>query len=184
MDRHSRMLDTSRLHLRLMVEDDLADLHRIFTDANVMKAFGLESFSLEQMKEWLNRNLAHQRQYGYGLFSVVLKATGELIGDCGLEHGQFHGLPCVEIGYDFLSTHWNRGYATEAARRVRDYATEELLLGRDQLCSYIRQSNLASQRVSEKIGMHRISEFQRYGAAYYLYGYDDRLRSGLSKTPG
>ncbi len=161
-----------------MVPDDLAELHRIFTDPNVMRAFSLESFGLERMRGWLDRNLAHQARYGYGLFSVILKATGELIGDCGLEHGEFRGMPCVELGYDLLSAYWNQGYATEAALRVRDWATTDLRMGRDLLCSYIRQSNAASRRVSEKIGMHRVAEFERYQTAYYLYGYSDRLGHG------
>jgi RimJ/RimL family protein N-acetyltransferase len=154
---------------------DFDAIYAIFTDANVLRAFSLESFSKEQMNAWIDRNLGHQRTYGYGLFSVVLKATGELIGDCGLEHSDFRGTPCVELGYDFLSRHWNRGFATEAAQRIRDYSTEELGIKREAICSFIRQTNAASQRVSDKIGMHRILEFEKYGVPYFLYGFGDAL---------
>jgi RimJ/RimL family protein N-acetyltransferase len=156
-----------------MDEGDFDDFYAVFTDPNVLRAFSLNSFTREQMKAWIGRNLDHQRRYGYGLFSVILKSTGKLIGNCGLEHSDFHDKPCVELGYDFLSNHWNHGYATEAALRIRDYAVEELGLKREAICSFIRQTNVASQRVSEKIGMHRILEFEKYGAPYFLYGFGD-----------
>lgn len=83
------MKETDRLILRLMSENDLDDLLRIFADENVLKAFGLRSFSREQMKEWLDRNLGHQRKYRYGLFSAILKSNRELISNCNLEHTEF-----------------------------------------------------------------------------------------------
>jgi RimJ/RimL family protein N-acetyltransferase len=91
-----------------MKENDIDDMLRIFTDKKVLKSFDLQSFSREQMQMWVDRNLDHQRRYGYGLFSVILKSNKELIGDCGLEHTDFEGKPCVEIGYDFLSKYWNQ----------------------------------------------------------------------------
>ncbi len=66
------MIETNRLFLRLMNENDIDDMLRIFTDKNVMKSFNLQSFSREQMKKWVDRNLNHQNKYGYGLFSVIL----------------------------------------------------------------------------------------------------------------
>ncbi len=165
------MIETDRLFLRLMKQDDIEAITRIFTDKNVLRAFDLKSLSGEQIKSWLERNLEHQEKYGYGLFSVVLKSNNEVIGDCGLEHTDFRGTPCVEIGYDFLSKYWNKGYATEAALAVKDYAInlQEIDLG--SLCSFIRKNNLASMRVSKKIGMHKILEYSKNGINYYLYGY-------------
>ena len=78
-------LETKRLILRPMLEADIDALHLIFTDPNVMAAFDGELLNREQMERWLQRNLHHQDEFGYGLFSVLLKGTGELIGDCGLE---------------------------------------------------------------------------------------------------
>ncbi len=165
------MIETSRLALRLMTEGDFDALLRIFTDENVLKAFDLQSFSRGQMKEWLDRNLGHQKKYGYGLFSVILKSSMELIGDCGLEHTDFEGKPCVEIGYDFLSKYWNQGYATEAAGAIRDYAIGSLNMDRKLLCCFIRRGNKASQRVAEKIGMQRVKEYAAYGIDRYLYAF-------------
>ncbi len=165
------MIETDRLTLRLMKENDIYDMLKIFTDANVTKSFNMPPFNSTQMKAWINRNLDHQNKYGYGLFSVILKFNQELIGDCGLEHSTFEDKPCVEIGYDFLSKYWNKGYATEATKAVREYAIEKLNIDSMSICSFIRKNNIASQRVSEKVGMYRIKEYAVNDIDYYLYAF-------------
>ena len=168
---NNSQLETKRLVLRPMEVTDVEALHLIFTDAKVMAAFNHPPFTREQMERWLNRNLTHQAEFGYGLFSVILKETGELIGDCGLEQIEDQG--AAELGYDFRSDFWNQGFATEAATAVRDYAFDVLKL--PQLISLIRVGNLASQRVAEKVGMQLIEEFTRYDVHYWKYGITDIL---------
>jgi len=162
------VLETKRLILRPMQAADIGDLLLIFTDPKVMAAFDSPPFDREQMSRWLQRNLDHQEEHGYGLFSVILKTTGALIGDCGLEIMEVDGTRAAELGYDFRSNYWNQGFATEAASAVRDYAFDVLKL--PQLISLIRVRNTASQHVSEKIGMIRISEFETQGIKYWKYG--------------
>ena len=162
------VLETKRLILRPMQAADIDDLLVIFTDPKVMAAFDSPPFDREQMSRWLQRNLDHQEEYGYGLFSVILKTNGSLIGDCGLEIIEVDGTRVAELGYDFRSDYWNQGFATEAASAVRDYAFD--LLNLSHLISLIRVRNAASQRVSEKIGMKRISEFETHGIKYWKYG--------------
>ncbi|MEZ4770169.1 MAG: GNAT family N-acetyltransferase [Caldilineales bacterium] len=161
-------IETARLLLRPMEESDLDALLGIFGDPMVMAAFDSPPFSRGQMQGWLQRNLDHQAQHGYGLFSVILKASGQLIGDCGLEIMEVEGAQVAELGYDFRSDHWNRGLATEAATAVRDFAFG--VLGLPQLISLIRAGNGASQRVAEKIGMQRLPGFARYDTQYWKYG--------------
>lgn len=168
LNRINQRLETSRLFLRPMLQTDFEALYLIFTDPNVMAAFNHPLFTPEQMQGWLQRNLEHQDQYGYGLFSVVRKETNELIGDCGLELMEDMG--AAELGYDFRSPFWNQGYATEAAIAVRGYAFDVLKLPR--LISLIRVGNLASRRVAEKAGMTLIEEFRRYETRYWKFGMD------------
>ncbi len=158
-------LETKRLLLRPMLDSDFEALLLIFTDPKVMASFNHPPFTHEQMTRWLQRNLDHQQTFGYGLFSIILKETGELIGDCGLEQMEDQG--AAELGYDFRSDFWNQGYATEAATAVRDYAFEKLKLPR--LISLIRVGNLASKRVAEKVGMSLAEEFTRYDIRYWKY---------------
>ena len=168
----SPRLETERLVLRPMLETDIEALLRIFTDAKVMAAFNHDPFTREQMAHWLQRNLDHQNQYGYGLFSVIFKESGELIGDCGLEQMEVESARVAELGYDFRSDYWNQGLATEAACVVRDYAFD--ILGLPQLISLIRVGNLASKRVAEKVGMTLAEEFTRYGIQYWKYSLSNK----------
>jgi len=161
------MIETRRLRLRSMVPEDTEDLLAIFTDPRVMKSFGVPPFTREQMTGWVKRNLAHQDEHGYGLFSVILKSENRLIGDCGLEHMSLDGHDVVELGYDLASQYWGQGLATEAAEAVRDYAFTALDLR--ELVSLIQIHNLASQRVSEKLGMRLQRKFSRSGREYVLY---------------
>lgn len=167
-DSHQPVLETARLLLRPMQSADFDGLFCIFTDPKVMAMFDSAPFNRQQMAGWLQRNLDHQAEHGYGLYSVILKANGTLIGDCGLEVMEDGGMLTAELGYDFRSDYWNQGFATEAAAAVRDYAFNVLNL--PQLISLIRVGNGASQRVAAKIGMQRISEFSRYGNSYWKYG--------------
>ena len=169
------MIETKRLHLRLMKQTDITAITRLVTDKNVLNAFNVKVVSDEQIKRWIDRNLEHQKKYGYGLFSLVLKSNNEVIGDCGLEHTDFRGTPCVEIGYDLLSKYWNQGFATEAALAVRDFAIQVLKINSNSLCSFIRKNNRASRRVSEKIGMHKILEYSQNCTEYLLYAYSKNL---------
>jgi ribosomal-protein-alanine N-acetyltransferase len=165
-------LETPRLCLRLMKFSDLDDLLKIFGDPKVMAAFGGGTFNCEQMEGWMQRNLKHQTLHGYGLFSVILKSEGLLIGDCGLEHMEVDGDLATELGYDFRSDYWNQGFATEAATAVRDYAFN--VLGLPRLISLIRVGNAASKRVSEKIGMRFVAEITQNGISYWKYAIDGR----------
>lgn len=161
-------LETARLWLRPMEAADFDALLLIFTDPKVMAAFDSLPFDRAQMTDWLQRNLDHQSQFGYGLFSVLLKPDALLIGDCGLEVMDVDGAQVAELGYDFRSDYWNQGLATEAAAAVRDYAFQ--VLGLPRLISLIRVGNIASRRVAEKIGMQCLAEFTRYGRRYWQYG--------------
>lgn len=165
LNRISSRLETKRLILRPMTQDDFDSLFKIFTDPKVMASFGGEVLTPEQMQHWLQRNLNHQHELGYGLFSVILKETEELIGDCGLEEMESEG--AAELGYDFRSEFWKQGYGTEAALAVRDYAFDVLQL--PKLISLIRVGNEASKRVAEKVGMYFAEEFTRYGIQYWKY---------------
>jgi RimJ/RimL family protein N-acetyltransferase len=160
-------IETERLLLRAMVAADLDDLLGIFGDPAVMAAFREAPLGRDEVRRWLERNLDHQREHDYGLFAVCLKADGRLIGNCGLEQIEVSGEQVAELGYDFRSDCWNRGYATEAACAVRDFAFGTLRLPR--LVSLIQPGNPASERVAQKAGLKRNGRVRRDGRAYLRY---------------
>ena len=160
------MLETPRLILRPMRAEDADDLLAVFGDQRVMASFDAEPFDRARMERWVRRNLDHQARYGYGLFTLVLKANGLVIGDCGLERMDEGDVVQAELGYDLRADCWNQGLATEAAAAVRDHAIQAL--GIPRLISLIRVGNLPSRRVAEKIGMRLEVEVQRYGHRYWV----------------
>jgi ribosomal-protein-alanine N-acetyltransferase len=160
-------LETERLWLRPMVAADLDDLLGIFGDPAVMAAFREPPLDREQVHSWLERNLDHQREHGYGLFAVCLKTDDRLIGDCGLELMEVSGERVAELGYDFRRDCWNRGYATEAACAVRDFAFGTLRLPR--LVSLIQPGNPASERVAQKVGLTNTRRIERDDRRYLRY---------------
>lgn len=107
-------------------------------------------YSREEVDEWIGRQIGRYAM-GAGLLGVVLRDSGTLIGDCGLVWQEVEGVEEPEIGYHVHREHQGRGYATEAARAVRDYAFGTL--GCDHVISMIRPENLASRRVAEKNGL-------------------------------
>lgn len=82
-------------------------------------------------------------------FAITLRESGELVGAIGLVVGREHDR--AEIGYWIAVEHWNRGYATEAARAVIRYGFEELNLNRIFAVHFAR--NAGSGRVMRKLGM-------------------------------
>ena len=80
-----------------------------------------------------------------------MKETGRVIGQCGLTMQPWKEESVLEIGYLFRRDAWHRGYATEAARACREYAFS--VLGAREVCSIIRDTNLASQNVARRNGM-------------------------------
>jgi RimJ/RimL family protein N-acetyltransferase len=164
------MIETPRLLLRSMEWADVDPLLAVFGDPVVMAAFATEPFDRAQMEGWVQRNLDHQEQRGYGLFTVILKSTAAVIGDCGLEQMELGGELVTELGYDLRSDQWGQGLATEAAGAVRDYAFGALQL--PKLVSLIRHDNRASRRVAEKIGMCLIHADVYGDQRYGLYGID------------
>lgn len=155
------VLETRRLYLRRLEESDFAALCRTLQDEQAMYAYE-GAFSDEEVQDWLDRQLLRYQAHDFGLWAVILKETGELIGQCGLTMQPWNGKQVLEIGYLFERAHWHRGYATEAAIACKRYAFE--VLGADEVCSIIRDTNRASKRVAERNGLrvvdHAIKDYR------------------------
>jgi RimJ/RimL family protein N-acetyltransferase len=142
-------ISTPRLLLRELKSADAPALFEVLGDPETMR-FYPRPYSREEVDEWIGRQIGRYAM-GAGLLGVVLRDSGTLIGDCGLVWQEVEGVEEPEIGYHVHREHQGRGYATEAARAVRDYAFGTL--GCDHVISMIRPENLASRRVAEKNGL-------------------------------
>ena len=151
-DGNRTIIETPRLLLREMTPADRPDLCMILQDKEVMYAYN-GPFSDEEVNGWLARQTGRYREWGYGLWAVVLKQTGEMIGQCGVTRQLWNGEEMLEVGYLFRHSHWHQGYATEAARACMEYAFD--VLGASEVCSIIRDNNIPSQRVALRNGMRK-----------------------------
>ena len=144
------ILETERLALREIEQADFPALCAILQDAEVMYAYG-RAFDDAETQSWLDKQLQRYRETGVGLWADILKESGEMIGLCGLIVQNCDGEQVLEIGYFLQKAYWHMGYATEAAIACKRYAFD--VLGTPEVCSIIRESNLASQKVARRNGM-------------------------------
>jgi len=159
------ILETERLILREYTPDDFDALYAIVGDAETMKHFP-KPYDERGTKYWISWSQQHYAEHGFGFWAVILKETGELIGNCGLTMQIIDGESLPEIGYHFRRDCWNRGYAKEAAAGVRDWAFANTEY--PALYSYMTKGNEASVRTAAAVGMKKTGEFTdaHYGEMY------------------
>ena len=183
----TEQLESERLLLRRITADDLPFYTRLHALPQVAEHLYPEGRprSPEQTKTWLEYTLASYEQLALGYLAVVRKADGVLIGRCGLmdmvvaapEHGMRRGwfgrgdAPAgvaltyeTELGYTLDPGAWGRGFASEAARRVREYARDAL--GLTYTVSAILPSNARSRRVAERGGAHTDGQMHVVGLTW------------------
>jgi RimJ/RimL family protein N-acetyltransferase len=141
------VLETERLRLRGWREEDLPAFAAFWADESTARFVG-GSCSRGDAWRRMAAQVGHWVLRGYGMWAVEDKATGHLAGYCGPWNPE--GWPEAEIGWGLLKAFHGRGYATEAARRARDFAYGEL--GWPTVVSYIAAENAASQRVAARLG--------------------------------
>ena len=150
-------IETERLYLREMVEDDFEALRRVLGDAQIMRHYSCE-FDDERIRNWIVRNRERYSIFGFGLWAVCRKDTGEMIGDCGLTMQIIDGQIRPEIGYHVRADHQRQGYAREAARAVRDWTFENTPFR--AIYSYMKAENIPSIRTAMAYGCTDAGEFR------------------------
>ena len=103
------VLETKRLLLREMTQADFPSLSKILQDDDVMYAYE-GAFTIEEAQSWLDKQMDRYKEYGFGLWAVVLKEIGSMIGQCGLTMQDYNGSKVMEVGYLFQKEHWHHGY--------------------------------------------------------------------------
>ena len=144
------ILETERLYLREMNQSDFDSLSKILQDEDTMYAYE-GAFSDIEVQEWLDNQISRYHKWNFGLWAVIIKETDEMIGQCGITMQPWKEEEVLEIGYLFERQYWHNGYAAEAAIGCKKYAFE--VLKADEVCSIIRDSNIASQNVAIRNGM-------------------------------
>lgn len=160
---------TERLRLREMTAEDLDFVASMLADSQVMK-FYPQVYSRDEARAWLERQLVRYAERGHGLWLVEDRRTFQPVGQVGLVLQELPWGCEPEIGYLIHRPFWRRGYATEAARAVRDHAFESC--GMNRVISLIRPINEPSQGVARKLGMQveRETEFKNLQHLVFTVG--------------
>ncbi|MET9144067.1 GNAT family N-acetyltransferase [Streptomyces sp. NPDC004042] len=147
-------IETARLILRRWHDDDVAPMAAVNADPEVMRfirdgATRDEERTRADIEVWER----HWDTYGFGLFAVEVRATGELAGFTGLAVPEYlpEMLPAVEVGWRLGRSVWGRGLATEAARAALRFGFRDR--GLAEVISVIQLGNTASERVAAKLGL-------------------------------
>jgi RimJ/RimL family protein N-acetyltransferase len=140
-------LTTDRLVLRTPEMGDFDAVEAYARSPRARFTGGQQSDRMVIWRSFLG-TAGHWALKGFGYFTVL--AGGTPVGRVGvLEHIAWQE---PELGWHLFAGHEGQGYATEAARAVRDWAKAERGLG--PLISYIHPENAASRRVAERLGAH------------------------------
>lgn len=125
-------------------------------------------------KQYLQRNLAHWSEHGFGLWVLRDRPTGTVIGRAVLRHLQVEGNDEIEVGYGFMPDYWGRGLATEISLACLQIARDELAL--ESVVAITVPSNAASRRVMQKAGLQYDREITHEGVLHVLFRTPPRPR--------
>ena len=151
------MIETERLLLREMTEQDFDSLYKVLSDSSIMQHYPYH-FDEIKVRNWIARNMERYRILGFGLWAVCLKDTGEMIGDCGLTMQLINGQIKPEIGYHIRQDQQRKGYAKEAAIAVRDWTFHNTPF--HIVYSYMKYTNEPSCKVALSYGCKQVEEFE------------------------
>lgn len=168
------IFETDRLLVREFTEDDVDAAWRIYGDPEVSRWLGgsLVHDSVEQTRDLLRRVSSWERTDGLGLWAVVEKATGDLIGGAELLNASMGGQEQVEVGYHFRRDTWGKGYATELAAAILRHGFEVARL--ECIVGVHLTGNEASARVLRKIGMREQGMVDYNGTPVHYFTLDRR----------
>jgi RimJ/RimL family protein N-acetyltransferase len=133
----------------------------------------------QQVKQKLQQEIERQHQHGVQYWKVLLRSTGETIGCCGLRPYHLERR-IYEIGVHIMSSHWGKGYATEAARGVIHHAFEVLQI--PKLFAGHNPNNTASRSILLKLGFKYIGD-QFYPPTGLLHPSYELERDGFPVPP-
>ena len=169
-------LQTKRLSIEYLEPADAAFTLALLNDPDFITHVGDRHIrTVAGAREYLEDGpIASYREHGFGMFRVRVRASGEVVGMCGLVNRS--GLEEVDIGYAFLPRGRGRGLALEAAQAVFDYARQEL--GLQRIVAVVTPSNRPSIALLEKLGLlfERTIRLSPDGVELCLYGWTSGRR--------
>jgi RimJ/RimL family protein N-acetyltransferase len=170
-DTKKYIFESDRLGFRNWDLTDIEKMHEINSDEKVMEYFPTIP-TIEQTTDFVKRMRKQFENKGYCYFAVDKLEDGKFIGFIGLSEQTYEAdfTPCIDIGWRIKSCEWNRGFASEGAKRCLDYAMNELKL--ENVYSIAPKINTKSEHIMTKIGLKKQYEFE-----HSLLTNNDRLKT-------
>lgn len=159
-------IETERLTLRMWREDDFETYARICADPEVMRYLGGKPYTRLEAWRHMAYLVGHWHLRGYGHWAVEEKSSRQLIGRMGFFNPE--GWPGFEVGWTLARESWGKGFASEGARRMLEYAFTEM--GKDHVISLIHPENRSSVKVAEKMGEKIEGQTEVLGIPVLIYG--------------
>ena len=152
------LFKSRRLGFRNWLEGDTEKLAAINADEEVM-AFFPSTRTWQETKNFIGRMRQKYSEKGYCYFAIDKLEDETFIGFIGLSEQNYEAdfTPCVDIGWRLAKTAWNKGYATEGAKRCLEYGLEKLKINR--IYSIAPIINTKSVQVMKNIGMRKLKTF-------------------------
>ena len=160
------IIETERLKLRELKQEDFNNLKEVLSDPETMKYYPCP-YNDEGVNKWINWCLACYQKRGFGLFAVELKESNTFIGDCGITLQNIDGEEVFEIGYHFNKKYWHNGYAIEAAKACKKWFFKNTQY--NEVYSYMNAENQASRNVAMRNGMKFIKEYTKDNETLAVY---------------
>lgn len=144
--------ESERLLFRRVSLDDYTEWLEFFKNPATSRHW-IANYDTPQVEctKWYKRQFERYAQGHGGMNALIEKKSNLFVGHCGLVKQVVDGIPELEIAYSLLPIFWNKGYASEAAAKCKDYAFENNLAR--SLISIISLTNKESEKVALKIGM-------------------------------
>ncbi|WP_162199399.1 GNAT family N-acetyltransferase [Kiloniella litopenaei] len=148
-------IETARMILRPYAMEDAPSLQRIASDPKVLEFLPDDPLSLEEVEgiiTWsigCHKSNSKEKLHKLNL-AILSKETEQLIGWCGLGPADWDQ-SLIEIYYTIAPEHWGKGFATEAASALRNYALKTIEI--KKLVGIVAVENAASNKVLQKLGM-------------------------------
>lgn len=160
--------ETDRLIIRPLEKSDCLVWQEFTMDETATKFFPDDwKLKPEKSEEWIALQLERYRENRYGLQALILKKSGEFVGQCGLLTQTIEDRNELEIGYHLIPRYWGNGYATESAGEFKKMGFENHLA--ESLISIIDTGNISSQKVAQRNGMMKETRTRFMGMDVYIY---------------
>ena len=159
-------METPRLHLRSLSDDDWIHLREIDGDPETMETLGGLRTELET-RGYATAQAWHWSAHRFGWWAAFERSTDTFVGRGGLRHLEVEGVLEVEVGYTIVRSYWGLGFATEIAETSVRVGLD--VLGLPRLVALTLPHNTASRRVMEKVGFRYARDVVHADLAHVLY---------------